>query len=119
MWQQGWMSSEQLELSGDQANRWTLFISELCNGHIKLKDEPNCLIWNQNKVGGFYSAKLEYEVLMKEDGMDECWWWCQLWKVKAPKTTQIFMWLALLSKVPTWDYLQKKQKHGPGVCYLC
>ena len=29
------------------------------------------------------------------------------------------MWLNLLQKVPTWDYLQEKQKYHASLYYLC
>jgi len=29
------------------------------------------------------------------------------------------MWLNLLQKVPTWDYLQEKQKYRASLYYLC
>lgn len=27
--------------------------------------------------------------------------------------------LTLMKRVPTWDLLQKKNKHGPRICNLC
>lgn len=29
------------------------------------------------------------------------------------------MWCAMENKVPTWDNIQKRNKQGPGWCYLC
>jgi hypothetical protein len=33
------------------------------------------------------------------------WWWKMIWKLKAPKETQIFMWLAIKNKAMTWEVM--------------
>jgi hypothetical protein len=77
------------------------------------------LVWKKSPHG-VYSPKLGYialnvDLLQREP----CWWWRGLWKLKAPLKTKIFMWSALVNKVPTWDKMRKHQIEGPGWCSLC
>lgn len=53
------------------------------------------------------------------DPQGPVWWWKLLWKLRAPKKTQVFMWLALKNKVLTWEALQKRGRQGPHICMLC
>lgn len=47
--------------------------------------------------------------------------WCfkPLWKLKGPAKSRLFFWCVLFQKVPTWDFLQKRGRIGPGWCPLC
>lgn len=56
--------------------------------------------------------------MMAMEDQAQCWWWTHIYKVHAPKKSNILMWLMIMNKVPTWDLSQKKQKHGLGICYL-
>jgi hypothetical protein len=40
-------------------------------------------------------------------------------EAKFPMKTRLFMWCALVNKVPTWDNIQKRTKQGSGWCCLC
>jgi hypothetical protein len=62
------MSSDQIGLGDDMDSQWNVFTAKLCNGHTRIKEEIDCLIWNQNKVGGYYTIKLGYEVMMALGG---------------------------------------------------
>jgi hypothetical protein len=46
------------------------------------------------------------------------WWWTNIWKLQSLKKTKLLMWLALMDKIPTWEFSQKKNKQGLGICYL-
>lgn len=43
------------------------------NGHVKLKEAQDDIIWNRNKTAGYYSVKLCYNVVqdMKSMGTKE------------------------------------------------
>ena len=60
------MSSEQLVIGGALAEQLMLFTTELHNGHTRLKDKLDSLIWSQNRPYGrrSYSTKWGYQMLM-------------------------------------------------------
>jgi hypothetical protein len=119
LWKQGWLSVDQLGIDVYFVEVWNKYILELRNGHIRLKEDQDEFTWNKNKSARYYLAKLSYEVLSSIDDQEESWWWPNIWKVRAPKKTKVFMWLLLMNMVPTWDLLQKKRKQCPDICILC
>jgi hypothetical protein len=51
-----------------------------------------------------YSPKVGYKSLCEDRGLDTLeWWWKYVWKFKFALKTQIFKWMALKTKVLTWD----------------
>jgi len=111
IWHQRWFSAIDIGLEGDVVGYFSNFISSLIYDHVQLRSESDELIWNRNKDGGRYTSKLGYEVAH--------WWLLKIWKLQAPRKTKILMWLALMDRISTWDYLQNKNKQGPCICYLC
>jgi hypothetical protein len=82
-------------------------------------DNEDELIWDPSP-SGIYSPKLGYLKYNSDLGLREpVWWWRNLWKVKSPAKTRLFMWNVLQNKVLTWDNLQKRNFVGPGWCSLC
>lgn len=73
IWQQGWLSADQLEPADEYVEVWSNFISELRNGHVRLKEAHDDIISNKNKTAGYYSAKLVYTVLLYSDDQERCW----------------------------------------------
>lgn len=64
IWSQGWKSAQSLDLEVDQEDRWKLFISELREGHIRVKEEADSLTWARDKASGTYTAKVGYKVML-------------------------------------------------------
>jgi len=42
-----------------------------------------------------------------------------IWRSKAPPKVCFFAWAATLEKVPTEDFLKRRNFHGPNRCVLC
>ena len=42
-----------------------------------------------------------------------------LWTKAMPVKISCFIWLSLRNRILTWENLQKKGFHGPGICVLC
>jgi len=58
--------------------------------------------------------------MMSQKGWEIPGWWVKpLWKLKGPAKTKLFFWCVLFQKVPTWDFLQRRGRIGPGRCPLC
>jgi ribonuclease HI len=66
------------------------------------------------------TAKNIYQaLLMSFDYQVDSSWFKQLWKWPIQLKLKLFVWLAAKDKVLTWESLQRKGWHGPGVCKLC
>jgi hypothetical protein len=113
------LSTQELGLNDEMSQGWESFLTELRRAHIRLSGDPNDLVWEMNKTGGDYTAKLNYLSLQSLNPAEIRWWWSKLWKVKAPPKSILFMWLILNNRVLTWEMLQKRNKIGPGRCSLC
>jgi hypothetical protein len=119
IWHQGWHSIETLGPEGDLKYQWDNYLFSLQRDHIRLLDMDDELVW-QKPPHGVYTPKLGYTTFSLDHLQDEPrWWWKGLWKLKAPLKSKLFMWTALLNKVPTWDKMRKRQIEGPGWCSLC
>eukprot|EP00253_Pinus_taeda_P017324 PITA_17324 len=69
---------------------------------------------------GGYSPKEGYSYLMEKKGWSVPEWWSKnIWKLKCPMKSRIFLWCMLRRKIPTWDILQSRFFIGPGRCPLC
>jgi len=94
------------------------YISELKRSQIRLRNREYELIWAVDPLGS-YSPKAGYVVLSTYILQRDIVWWCKkLCKLNFPPNTCLFMWNVLENKVPTWDNLQKRNKHDPGWCVL-
>ena len=119
IWRQEWLSVDALALEERWHDEWGAFRVGLLNSHIRITNEPDELRWVHSQ-SGFYSPKMGYDWLMSQKGWEEPNWWAKpLWKLKGPAKTRLFFWCVLQKKVPTWDFLQKRGKMGPGWCSLC
>ena len=72
-------------------------------------DEEDTLDQAYNTFGGVYTPYLGYSTMNMPDIQGAIWWWKHVWKLKSPKKTRIYLWLALKNKVVTWGVLQKKK----------
>eukprot|EP00253_Pinus_taeda_P008879 PITA_08879 len=119
IWGQAWKDDEALGLNARWKNEWEGFIKELQRSNVRIKDEPDCLMWAQSKSGE-YSPKDGYSFLMGKKGWGCLEWWVKdIWKLKCPAKARLFFWCILKRKVPTWETLQARFLAGPGRCPLC
>ena len=115
-----WKTAQELGLTGEHAAEWNRFLNLLVTIFFHLGSELDRIIWTKNPKSGQYSAKLGYEVAIKELIVREDQWWRKrLWKIQSPLKTIITMWLALSNKLLTWEMLKKRGFEGPGICTLC
>eukprot|EP00253_Pinus_taeda_P033955 PITA_33955 len=119
LWGQAWKSAVDLGLDFRWHHEWSSFIEELHRSNVRIKSEPDVLLWAHSKSGN-YSPKEGYAFLMDQKGWQEPEWWSsKLWKLKCPLKSRLFLWCLLKSKIPTWDILQNRYFIGPGRCPLC
>lgn len=92
IWGQAWKNDEDLGINIKWKNEWASFIQELHRSNVRLKDEPDQLIWAQGKTGE-YSPKDGYSFLMTKKGWGMPDWWAKnIWKLKCPAKARIFLW---------------------------
>eukprot|EP00253_Pinus_taeda_P010845 PITA_10845 len=116
---QAWKDDEELGLNVRWKYEWEGFIKELQRSNVRIKDEPDCLMWAQSKSGEF-SPKDGYSFLMGKKGWGIPDWWAKdIWNLKCPVKSRLFFWCILKRKVPTWETLQARFLAGPGRCPLC
>eukprot|EP00253_Pinus_taeda_P011344 PITA_11344 len=119
LWGQAWKNAVDLGLDFRWHNEWSSFIEELHRSNVRIKSEPDALLWAHSKSGN-YSPKEGYAFLMDQKGWQVPEWWSRkLWKLKCPLKSRVFLWCLLKSKIPTWDILQNRFFIGPGRCPLC
>lgn len=57
---------------------------------------------------------------MSQNGWENPDWWAKsLCNLKGPAKSKLCFWCVLLQKVPTWDFLQRRGRIGPGRGPLC
>lgn len=119
IWGQAWKSGEELNIHPRWWDEWEAFKIELSRTNVRIKDEPDQLIWAHADTGS-YSPKYGYKFLMSKKGWGDPKWWAKsLWKLKCPAKAKTFFWCILKKKAPTWEILQSRCKQGPGRCALC
>eukprot|EP00253_Pinus_taeda_P033452 PITA_33452 len=119
IWVQAWKNDEELGINVRWKNEWCSFIQELQRSNVRLKNEPDLLIWNQGETSA-YSPKDGYNFLMQKKGWGNPEWWSKhIWKLKCLAKARIFFWCMLKRKVPTWDILRARYLVGSGRCPLC
>jgi hypothetical protein len=115
-----WRSSESLRLGGQGAFEWNYFTIALRNAGITLQNSVDALVWAGGDSSSLITAKNIYQaLLMSSDYQVDSSWFKQLWKWSIQLKLKLFVWLATKDKVLTWESLQRKGWHGPGVCKLC
>lgn len=119
IWGQVWKDDEELGLNIRWKNEWTGFTKELKRSNVRIREEPDRLMWAHSKSGG-YTPKEGYSYLLGKKGWgDPDWWSKALWKLKSPAKSKLFIWCILKKKAPTWEILQSRFLIGPGRCPLC
>eukprot|EP00253_Pinus_taeda_P003487 PITA_03487 len=119
IWGQAWKNAEDLGLNIRWHNEWASYVKELHLSNIRIKSDQDVLMWAQGKTG-VYSPKDGYSFLMGKKGWATPEWWSKnLWQLKCPLKSRIFLWCMLKRKIPTWDILQARFFIGPGRCPLC
>eukprot|EP00253_Pinus_taeda_P030772 PITA_30772 len=119
IWGQAWKNAEDLGLKIRWHNEWASYIKELHHSNVRLKSDQDVLMWAQGKTGE-YSPKDGYSFLMgKKSWAPPEWWSKNIWKLKCPLKSRIFLWCMLKRKIPTWGILQARFFIGPGRCPLC
>eukprot|EP00253_Pinus_taeda_P022219 PITA_22219 len=119
LWGQAWKNAMDMGLDIRWHNEWSSFIDELHRSNVRIKTDPDMLLWAHGKTG-VYTPKDGYGFLMEKKGWVESEWWSQnLWKLKCPLKSRVFLWCILKRKIPTWDILQNRFFVGPGRCPLC
>ena len=118
-WNQGWMSGIDIGVQGNLAEEWDRYTQALRVANIRLVQRNDSLVWDHHP-SGIYSPKAGYSKLTRDmAGLEEEWWWKQLWKLQCPLKCKIFYWTVITNKAPSWDNLQKRTFTGPGWCILC
>ena len=64
------------------------------------------MVWEKNKTRGEFSTNISYKVTYESINLEMRWWWKHVWKMKVAKISRFFFWMALKTKVLTWDLLQ-------------
>eukprot|EP00253_Pinus_taeda_P029586 PITA_29586 len=119
IWRQGWLTEADLHLEERWREEWSLFVLDLQNSSVQISEARDELFWVHAQTGS-YSPKTGYKWLMSQQGWEDPAWWSKLlWELKCPAKTRLFFSCILQKKVPTWDFLQKRGKIGPGWCSLC
>jgi len=77
------------------------------------------LVWSRNQTNGKFTIELRYKTMPEEGNEVELWWWINIWRLKVPFKTKIFMWLSLARKNLMQDVLQKITRQMIGICSLC
>lgn len=94
------------------------YTMELQRSNVCIKERVDELRWVYSR-SGIYIPKFGYNLQMdRRVGEIRHWWFKPLWKLSCPVKSRLFFWCILRNKVPTWDYLQKRNKHGPCWCSL-
>eukprot|EP00253_Pinus_taeda_P022728 PITA_22728 len=119
IWGQAWKNAVDMGLNIRWHNEWSSFIDEFHRSNVRIKTEPDVLMWAHGKIG-VYSPKDGYVFLMEKKGWAAPEWWSRnLWKLKCPLKSRVFLWCILKRKIPTWDILQNRFFIGLGRCPLC
>ena len=90
------------------------YITNLTQSQIQLWDREYVLIWDSDPTGR--NTPKDGYLNLSMDGMqgELIWWWRDLWKIKTPPKTMVFLWCVLENNIPIWDNIQKIRFQGPG-----
>lgn len=117
-WNQGWLEGDQLGLLGHLLIEWDTCLRAIRLCHIRLTQREDRLVWDSHP-NGVYTPKAGYIKLATDHGQGiQLWWWHNIWKLKCPSKSKLFLWSVLTNTVLTWDYLQRRCFDGPGWCPL-
>jgi len=115
-----WLSSNELDLSGDLMTEWDIFILNLRKNGLSLSETRDRLVWSWNNMTGEVQAKLAYDSLVYKDcKISLNLWSLEIWKIKVPMKISLFIWIAISNRILTGDNYQKRGGIGPSICPLC
>ena len=117
-----WLSAVDLDLDGEWHIIWNDYDKGLEYGRIRLKTQPDSLLWSYKSYTRSLSAAIAYDCIVNHylDHLPESSFVHQiLWKLNIPEKIRCFIWLLLKNKVLTWDQLNKRGIQGPSYCFLC
>ena len=115
-----WYTAEDLNLGGSYSTIWNNYIAGLIGAGIRLIDCSDDLVWTYKKNSGSITAKAAYDCIVcshippAANHADSF-----LWNKALPNKISCFIWLSLRNRILTWENLQKRGFHGPGICALC
>eukprot|EP00253_Pinus_taeda_P026585 PITA_26585 len=119
IFEQRWKSAHQINLPPVWHQDWMEYITALSEAHIRIKYEPDELMWHLSG-NGIYTPKSGYLALISHKIPDAIsFWWHTVWKLTAPPRQKLFFWCILKGVVPTGDYLMHRAVHGLTWCTLC
>ena len=64
IWRQCWKSADCLDLECEQEDRWKIFISNLKEGYIRIREEVDSMDYTHDRVSVIYTTKVDYKVLL-------------------------------------------------------
>jgi hypothetical protein len=73
IWEQGWMTAQELSLDGEQTIAWNPYIAVLKGGHVRLKEEADSVAWAKNKSLGLYTSSLGYKSMFDSEQHEPIW----------------------------------------------
>jgi hypothetical protein len=115
-----WKGVRDLSFIGWRAIAWNHYTAELKCAGISLKEEPDSLVWAGGDASGIPSVKNIFDALLSlKNLVPDLSWRQQVWKWKIPLKYKLFVWLAGIDRILTWDSLRRRGWEGPGFCSLC
>ena len=115
-----WFTALELDLCDEWSYQWNLYIKGLRSNRILLKEEPDTLLWTYDTHAGPITAAWSYACLINSQ-VDSNHYkdLFILWRLKIPLKMICFTWLLMMDRILTWDHLQSRGFHGPGICIFC
>ncbi|GLT35678.1 hypothetical protein SLA2020_101090 [Shorea laevis] len=120
-----------LDASGnwDVSKLSTCFTNEECKEIAKIPTGPcpDNLVWHYNKFGKFTVKSAHFLAYKYINGFDimegnnsvSSAEWKHLWKLKLPPKVKVFLWRAMLNRLPTLDNLLAKGVVNNALCQTC
>jgi hypothetical protein len=115
-----WLHSSDLALGGPLALELDFFTAALKSSGLSLTNASDTLTWVGGDGSGHVTAKNVYAALPPDRvTVSQPSWLPRIWSWQLPLKLKLFLWLGASNKLLTWENLQKKGRHGPGLCVLC
>ena len=97
-----WLTASDLDLGGEWHLIWNEYVKGMEYGRIRLRSNPDSLLWSYKNYSGSLNAAMAYECIVDhylEPYPDMSFDYQILWKFNIPEKTQCFIWLLLNNKV--------------------
>jgi len=115
-----WLNSIEIGLLGALSTKWDSYHKYLIDLGAYIQDQEDTLIWTGGDKTRMPSVKNFYmEILSTKQLSIQSSWRRTLWRWNTQLKIKLFICLVVAGKILTWDTLQAKGRHGPGLCYLC